>query len=236
MPNGFGSYIEKRDIRESKGIVEKYQGEVSKNEAEKDFKDAFFGNPSTWYADGLKLKESVRVFIEEGGTFKELLQSVQKEFEADGFTEQDAASVINRKLSEITKVNDTVVSDENTTAIPNSNEIKDERATSNDTPANGSSGTGAGVVGESTAEGSVQETADTGAGEKNTEVKPISIGKFDYRYDQGEWKATDKEGNPVSNKDIPKKSLHSVLKKWEEQCFVEVLRPDGKPMRYRAAI
>ncbi len=76
MPNGFGSYIEKRDIRESKGIVKKYQGEVSKEEAANDFKDAFFGNPSGWYADGLKLKESVRVFMEQGGTFKELLKSV----------------------------------------------------------------------------------------------------------------------------------------------------------------
>jgi hypothetical protein len=34
-------------------------------------------------------------------SFKELLGSVQKEFESDGFTEQDAANVINRKLQEI---------------------------------------------------------------------------------------------------------------------------------------
>jgi hypothetical protein len=106
MPNGFGSFIEKRDIRESKAITKKYQGEVSKEDAGKDFKDAFFGNPSSWYADGLKLKESVRAFMEQGGTFKELLQSVQKEFEYDGFTEKEAASVINKKLSEVAKANE----------------------------------------------------------------------------------------------------------------------------------
>jgi hypothetical protein len=106
MPNGYGSYIEKRDARESKEIVAKYKGEVSKKESIKDFKDAFFGNPDTWYADALKMRESVRSFIEKGGTFKELLKSVQKEFESDGFSEQDAAGVINSKLSKIAKTNE----------------------------------------------------------------------------------------------------------------------------------
>ncbi len=40
----------------------------------------------------------------------------------------------------------------------------------------------------------------------------------------------------ITNKDIPKKSLHGALKRWEEDCLIEVIRPDGKPMRYRAAI
>jgi hypothetical protein len=101
MPNGFGSYIDKSDARQTKQVAEKYSKEVSKEEAKKDFKDAFFGNPSSSYSDGLKLRESVRVYTEQGGSFKDLLGSVQKEFESDGFTEQDAANVINRKLQEI---------------------------------------------------------------------------------------------------------------------------------------
>ena len=101
MPNGFGTYIERSDVRQSKAVVSKYSEEVSKQEALEDFKDAFLGNPTSWYADGLKLRESTRAYTEQGGSFKDLLSSVQKEFASDGFTEQDAASVINRKLQEI---------------------------------------------------------------------------------------------------------------------------------------
>jgi len=96
-------FLERREGREAKDVAEKYLGDVSKQEARKDFKDAFFGNPNTWVADTLKMKESIRVFLENGGTFKELLKSVQMEFESDGFTEQDAATVINNKLNSITK-------------------------------------------------------------------------------------------------------------------------------------
>lgn len=101
MPNGFGTYIERSDVRQSKAIVSKYSEEVSKKEALEDFKDAFLGNPTSWYADGLKLREATRAYTEQGGSFKDLLSSVQKEFASDGFTEQDAAGVINRKLQEI---------------------------------------------------------------------------------------------------------------------------------------
>jgi hypothetical protein len=96
-------FIEKSEGREAKSIAQKYMGEVSKKEAQKDFKDAFFGNPESWVADALKMRESVRVYIENGGTFKDLLSSVKREFESDGFTEQDAASVIKNKLEGLSK-------------------------------------------------------------------------------------------------------------------------------------
>lgn len=96
-------FLEKREAREAKEVANKYLGEVSKQEAKKDFKDAFFGNPNTWVADALKMREAVRVYIENAGTFKELLSSVQKEFESDGFTEQDAANVIKNKLDSLVK-------------------------------------------------------------------------------------------------------------------------------------
>lgn len=110
MPNGFGTFIERRDATETKDVAEKYQGEVSKAEAGKDFKNAFFGNPDTWYADALKMRESVRVFIEKGGAFKELLSKVEKEFDQDGFTEQEAAGVIKSKLDKVVKANESTPS------------------------------------------------------------------------------------------------------------------------------
>ena len=108
MPNGYGSYIEKSDAKQTKEIAKKYSQEVSKLDAKKDFKDAFFGRPESWYADALKIRESVRVFTEKGGSFKELLQGIQREFEQDGFSEQDAARVIKNKLDKISKANEVV--------------------------------------------------------------------------------------------------------------------------------
>lgn len=97
----YGPFAEPSEIRQTRVIVKKYQGEVSKEGAKKDFKGSFFGNPGSWLPDALKMRESVRSFTEQGGTFKELLEGIQKEFEADGFTEAEAASVINQKLSNI---------------------------------------------------------------------------------------------------------------------------------------
>lgn len=96
-------FLEKREAREAIDVAEKYSGTVEKQEAKKDFKDAFFGNPNNWVADALKMREATRTFMEQGGTFKELLQSVQKEFEFDGYSEQEAASFIKSKLESITK-------------------------------------------------------------------------------------------------------------------------------------
>ncbi len=39
-----------------------------------------------------------------------------------------------------------------------------------------------------------------------------------------------------TNKNIQKNALYSALQQWEGEGFVEVIRPEGKPMRYRAAI
>lgn len=116
-PNGFGAYIDKTDARKTREVVDKYSKDVSRKEAIKDFKDAFLGNPSNSYADAIKLRESTRSFIESGGTFKQLLSSVSNEFAQDGFSEQDAAGVINRKLNEISSKNK---------STPQENEVKQE--------------------------------------------------------------------------------------------------------------
>jgi hypothetical protein len=105
MPNGFGAYIENAEARKAKQVINKYLGEVSREEAVKDFKDAFFGSPSSYYPDGLQLRESARVYIENGGSIKDLLQNISSEFISDGFTEEDAANVISRKLGQVAKTN-----------------------------------------------------------------------------------------------------------------------------------
>jgi len=113
MPNGYEAFIDPSDIRQSRKVVEKYSSDVSKQEATKDFKDAFFGNPSTWYADALKLRESARAYIEQGGNIKELLSSISSEFQNDGFTEQDAANIINTKLNAVkSRIVDSVTTEE----------------------------------------------------------------------------------------------------------------------------
>lgn len=98
-----GFFLEQREAVEAKAVADKYSKEVTVEDARRDFKDAFFGRPESWVADALKMRESARVVIENGGTFKDLLSSVQKEFEADSFTEQDAAGVIKSKIEAITK-------------------------------------------------------------------------------------------------------------------------------------
>ncbi len=40
----------------------------------------------------------------------------------------------------------------------------------------------------------------------------------------------------MSNGEIPKKTLHMVLKRWAEDGFVEIMRPEGKPTQYRCAV
>lgn len=96
QPNGFGSFIEKRDASESKTVIEKYLDpeKVSDGELKKDFKDALMGNPSTWYADGLKLRETTNLATKRGINFGEMLKIVEDEFVKYGYDIQKAKEVI----------------------------------------------------------------------------------------------------------------------------------------------
>ena len=59
-----------------------------------------FGNPTSWYSDGLRLRESVKEAQNRGiDVFKEL----SKEFVKDGYSEQDAMDMAKRKLEPILK-------------------------------------------------------------------------------------------------------------------------------------
>ena len=102
--NGFGSYIEQWDARSLKLIANKYSKEnvkkLTDSEIIKDYKDAMFGNPTAWYSDGLRLRESVKEAQNRGiDVFKEL----SKEFVKDGYSEQDAMVMAKRKLEPILK-------------------------------------------------------------------------------------------------------------------------------------
>jgi hypothetical protein len=102
--NGFGSYIEQWDARSLKLIANKYSKEnvkkLTDSEIIKDYKDAMFGNPTSWYSDGLRLRESVKEAQNRGiDVFKEL----SKEFVKDGYSEQDAMVMAKRKLEPILK-------------------------------------------------------------------------------------------------------------------------------------
>lgn len=104
QPNGFGSYIQSWDARSLKLIADKYSKEnvkkLTDSEIIKDYKDAMFGNPTSWYSDGLRLRESVKEAQNRGiDVFKEL----SKEFVKDGYSEQDAMDMAKRKLEPILK-------------------------------------------------------------------------------------------------------------------------------------
>ncbi len=115
-PNGFGSFIDKKDATETKEVAEKYSkaSGLTEQEIKRDFNEALFGNPDTWYADGLKLRESMKEAANRGVDIKEMVAEVEKEFIKDGFTSEDAKAMIARKLAPIYKDSQKTTVDETT--------------------------------------------------------------------------------------------------------------------------
>lgn len=103
MPNGFGSFIEKRDASETKEVADKYLNpkEITDAELKKDFKDAVLGNPDTWYADGLKLRESMNEASNRGIDVKDLVAEIEKQYVKDGYTEAEARRTVAIQLKPI---------------------------------------------------------------------------------------------------------------------------------------
>jgi hypothetical protein len=102
-PNGFGSFIEGRDASETKQVAEKYlnPSEISDQDIKADFKESVMGNPDSWYADGLKLRESLKEAANRGIETNELVKAVEDEFIKDGYTSEDAKAAVARKLAPI---------------------------------------------------------------------------------------------------------------------------------------
>lgn len=103
QPNGFGSFIEKKDAQETKAVAQKYSNpeSITDEELKKDFTEALMGNPSTSYADGLLLRESLKEATKRGINTSEMFSGVENEFVKDGFTQEDAKSVVAERLRSI---------------------------------------------------------------------------------------------------------------------------------------
>jgi hypothetical protein len=98
-----GIFTELKDLSQISEIVDRYSNAEQLSDAEviKDFKDAVFGNPTTWYSDGIKLRESVKEAGNRGISFKQLVEKLGGEFKADGFTEEQAKSTVEGMLDPI---------------------------------------------------------------------------------------------------------------------------------------
>lgn len=105
QPNGYGSFVEKRDASESKEVIDKYldPSEMTDGEVMKDFVDALRGNPSTWYADGLQLRESVKEASKRGIGTDKLISEAKEVYLKDGYSEKDASEVIAMFLEPLLK-------------------------------------------------------------------------------------------------------------------------------------
>jgi hypothetical protein len=103
MPNGFGAFIEKRDAGETKEVADRYLNakELTDAELKKDFSDAVRGNPITWYADGLKMREALKEATNRGIDTKDMLAAVTKVYEDAGYDTQTAKSVVANMLKPI---------------------------------------------------------------------------------------------------------------------------------------
>jgi hypothetical protein len=102
-PNGFGSFIERQDASDTKLVAKKYLNpdSVSDDDAMLDFKEALLGNPDSWYADGLKLRESANLLAQRGVDINIMLDNVAQEFTASGQSLEDAKKAIAIRLSAI---------------------------------------------------------------------------------------------------------------------------------------
>jgi hypothetical protein len=103
QPNGFGSFIEKRDARETKEVADRYLNakELTDAELKQDFSDAVRGNPTTWYADGLKMREALKEATNRGIDTKDMLAEVVKVYEDAGYDIETAKSVVAGMLKPI---------------------------------------------------------------------------------------------------------------------------------------
>lgn len=162
------SFIEKRDVRESISVVEKYKNpkQISDSELKGDFSDALFGNPTTWYADGLKLKYAVQESINRGATPESLIKYVEQEFISDGYDAKTAKETTAKMLRPIFE------------------NFKNEATPPSNPPTNGNVPLGASNVGEngitepkSPAKESVPSSVDGGEVKGDAEVSDLDHAK-----------------------------------------------------------
>ena len=101
----YSAFMDKSDGAEVKKVVDKYlnKEDMSTEQVKGDFKKALFGNPDKSYADGLLLRESMNELSSRGVDVNNVLTEIEQQFLSDGYSEQEAKSVIARKLASVFK-------------------------------------------------------------------------------------------------------------------------------------
>jgi hypothetical protein len=109
MPNGFGSYMMRADARDTKAVVGRYTNatKLTDAEVESDFIAGISGNPTTWYADGLRVRESVKEASKRGVDTQVLIEKAIDEFIKDGYSREKAESIIARRLQPLIEGSET---------------------------------------------------------------------------------------------------------------------------------
>jgi hypothetical protein len=105
MPNGYGMFADTQDIKESKAIVNKYlnPSEISDSQLISDFTTALRGNPTTWYADGLKLRESIKESQRRGIPISDLIDKAVSIYTKAGYDIETAKSTVASMIEPIIK-------------------------------------------------------------------------------------------------------------------------------------
>lgn len=105
MPNGFGMFADPQEIKESKAVVAKYlnASEISDSQLMSDFTNALRGNPTTWYADGLKLRESVKEAQKRNIPVSDLIDKAVSIYTKAGYDLDTAKSTVATMIEPILK-------------------------------------------------------------------------------------------------------------------------------------
>jgi len=136
MPDGYGTYLEARDARETKEVAEKYKSpeNIKDSELKKDFVEALVGNPTTWYADGFKLKSSINELINRGYTLDQLLSEAESRYTKAGYDTETAKDVVSSMIDKVSKRGNTKSNEEFTPSNRNAIEITTTKTESKESP------------------------------------------------------------------------------------------------------
>lgn len=105
MPNGYGMFADPKEIKESKSVVSKYlnPSQISDSQLMSDFTNALRGNPTTWYADGLKLRESVKEAQKRNIPVSDLIDKAVSIYTKAGYDLDTAKSTVATMIEPILK-------------------------------------------------------------------------------------------------------------------------------------
>ncbi len=105
MPNGYGMFADPQEIKESKSVVSKYlnPSQISDSQLMSDFTNALRGNPTNWYADGLKLRESIKEAQKRNIPVSDLIDKAVSIYTKAGYDLDTAKSTVATMIEPILK-------------------------------------------------------------------------------------------------------------------------------------